>query len=158
MQCLKILSAYFYLLLLSLKINFNPHLLLCVLMRVSYIWVVKPGIIFMTYKTPESSEMDCWGETCQGTPQFSCIHYLFLCPVMFSPGNLLKIYIFASNAVILSKCFKMSRSDGKWRWVKKENLFLRIFANCPLITIAERKSIMKNEPWRATCQVVNKPS
>ena len=69
-----------------------------------------------------------------------------------------KIYIFASNAVILSKCFKMSRSDGKWRWVKKENLFLRIFANCPLITIAERKSIMKNEPWRAACQVVNKPS
>ena len=123
---------------------------------ISELW---PGDIFMMYKNPESSEMDSWGETCQGTPQFSCIHYLFLCPVMFSPGNLLKIYIFASNAVILSKCFKMSRSDGKCRCVKKkEKLFLRIFANCPLITIPERKSIMKNEPWREGCQVVNKPS
>ena len=83
--------------------------------------VCSPGNVFMT----DSREFR-WRaarETCQGTPQFSCIHYLFLCSVMFSTGNLLKIYIFASNAVILYKCLKMSRSDGKWRWVKKEKLF-----------------------------------
>ena len=39
----------------------------------------------------------------------------------------------------------MSRSDGKCQCPKKrEKLFLRISANCPLITIPERKSII----WR----------